>query len=43
MARSAALEALIDEIVEESFPASDAPVWGSAAARVKRMEEERST
>ena len=34
------LEALIDEIIEDTFPASDPPAWGSAAARLERMEEE---
>ena len=33
------VEAMIDETLDESFPASDAPAWGSAAARVKRMKE----
>jgi hypothetical protein len=29
-----ASEALMDEILEETFPASDPPAWGSVAARV---------
>jgi hypothetical protein len=35
-----ALEAFIDEIIEGTFPASDPPAWGAAAARVERMEDE---
>jgi hypothetical protein len=34
------LEAFIDEIIEDTFPASDPPAWGAAAARVERMEDE---
>lgn len=36
-----ALEALIDETLEATFPASDPPAWGSAAARAERIEDER--
>jgi hypothetical protein len=32
-----ALETLIDEIASESFPASDAPSWGVAAARLQAL------
>jgi len=28
----------MDEMLAESFPASDAPVWGSAAARIRHLE-----
>jgi hypothetical protein len=32
-----ALEALIDEIATDSFPASDAPSWGVAGARLRAL------
>jgi hypothetical protein len=35
-----AVERLIDEIVDDSFPASDAPAWGVAAAHLERSREE---
>jgi hypothetical protein len=35
-----ALEAIIDEIIEDTFPASDPPAWGAVAARIERMEDE---
>lgn len=34
-----AVEAMIDETLDESFPASDPPALGSAAARIKRIKE----
>ncbi len=30
------VESFIDEIAEQSFPASDAPAWGAASSRLKR-------
>jgi hypothetical protein len=34
-----AVEHLIDEIVDDTFPASDPPTWGVAASRLKRLRE----
>ena len=33
-----ATEQLIDEIVSQSFPASDPPAWGAVAARLRALE-----
>ena len=38
-ASRSAVERLIDEIVDDTFPASDAPAWGVAASRLKRSRE----
>ncbi|HET8712897.1 MAG TPA: DsbA family oxidoreductase [Gemmatimonadales bacterium] len=35
-----AVEALIDDILDDTFPASDAPTWGTAANRIRRQERE---
>jgi predicted DsbA family dithiol-disulfide isomerase len=35
-----AVEALIDDILDDTFPASDAPAWGTAANRIRRQERE---
>lgn len=35
-----AVEDLIDDILSDSFPASDPPTWDSAARRIRRMESE---
>jgi len=37
-ARRQAIESLIDEIGAQSFPASDAPAWGVAAAQLEQAE-----
>jgi hypothetical protein len=34
-----AVERLIDEIVDGTFPASDPPAWGVAASRLERSRE----
>lgn len=34
-----AVEELIDEIVDDTFPASDPPAWGVAASRLERSRE----
>ena len=34
-----AVERLIDEIVDDTFPASDPPAWGVAASRLERSRE----
>jgi hypothetical protein len=34
-----AVEQLIDEIVDDTFPASDPPAWGVAASRLERWRE----
>ena len=35
----AQVETLIDEIMEQTFPASDAPAWGVVGARLSRLRE----
>jgi hypothetical protein len=34
-----AIERLIDDIVDDTFPASDPPAWGVAASRLERLRE----
>ncbi len=34
-----AVEQLIDEIVDDTFPASDPPAWGVAASRLEQSRE----
>ncbi len=38
-ASRSAVERLIDEIVDDTFPASDPPAWGVAASRLERWRE----
>jgi hypothetical protein len=38
-----AVEHLIDEIVDDTFPASDPPAWGVAASRLERLREQDET
>ncbi|HKT60571.1 MAG TPA: hypothetical protein VJQ46_10985 [Gemmatimonadales bacterium] len=38
-ASRSAVERLIDEIVDDTFPASDAPTWGVAASRLEQSRE----
>jgi len=38
-----AVEQLIDDIVDDTFPASDPPAWGVAASRLKRSRERDQT
>ena len=34
-----AVERLIDEILDDTFPSSDPPAWGIAASRLERSRE----
>ncbi len=34
------IEALIDEIAEQSFPASDPPAWGIVASRIEQAKRD---
>ena len=34
-----ALEAMMDEILADSFPASDPPAWSTAAGRLKHIAD----
>ena len=38
-----AVEHLIDEIVDDTFQASDPPAWGVAASRLERLREQDET
>jgi hypothetical protein len=39
-ARREAIEALIDEMGTQSFPASDPPTWGSLASRLDQAKKD---
>jgi hypothetical protein len=41
LTRRQKVEALIDDMGAQSFPASDPPTWGVAASRLEQAETER--